>query len=167
MEVENLENGKKVLVRINDRGPFLKNRVIDLSLQAAQRLSMSEKGTATVQIRVVRWHGAPQPDDVIPAESGGAECCVQFGAFALRENADDLRMTLEEIFPDLRFQIIVEDGMFKVLSEKFSDESRCQKIVARLADYPAARISPQAMKLRGGCMIEFSGRAPLLKKNCF
>jgi len=135
VEVENLENGKKVLARINDRGPFLKNRIIDLSLRAAQRLSMSENGTAVVRIRVVSWHGTPKPDDVVPVDTGSQECCVQFGAFALRENADDLQMTLEEIFPDLRFQVIVEDDMFKVLSEKIPNESRCQEIVARLADY--------------------------------
>jgi rare lipoprotein A len=129
VEVENLENGKKVLVRINDRGPFLKNRIIDLSLQAAQRLAMTDKGTAAVNIRVVRWNGAPLVDGV------AMECCVQAGAFGVRENADDLLLTLAEIFPDLQFRVIVEDEMFKVLSEKFPAASRCQEIINKMADY--------------------------------
>ena len=135
VEVENLENGKKVLVRINDRGPFLKNRIIDLSLQAAQRLAMTDKGTAAVNIRVIRWDGAPLPAGSAIAENAGAECCVQAGAFGVRENADDLLLTLTEIFPDLQFRVIVEDEMFKVLSEKLSATLRCQEIINKMADY--------------------------------
>ncbi|HSQ35449.1 MAG TPA: septal ring lytic transglycosylase RlpA family protein [Candidatus Binatia bacterium] len=137
VEVENLENGKKVLVRINDRGPFLKNRVIDLSLQAAQRLDMTGKGTAAVNIRVVRLLGALPAADGAPAgvAVATAECCVQFGAFAVRENADDLIPTLAEIFPDLRFRVVVEDGIYKVLSENLSSASRCRQIVEKAAEY--------------------------------
>jgi rare lipoprotein A len=129
VEVENLENGEKVLVRINDRGPFLKNRVIDLSLQAAKRLAMTDKGTAPVNIRVMRRNGAPMGNPV------AMECCVQAGAFAVRENADDLLMTLAEIFPNLQFRVIVEDEMFKVLSEKYSTASSCQEILNKMAEY--------------------------------
>ncbi|MEI6613275.1 MAG: septal ring lytic transglycosylase RlpA family protein [Chrysiogenales bacterium] len=135
VEVENLENGKRVLVRINDRGPFLKNRIIDLSLHAAQRLAMTGKGTAAVNIRLIRWNGASLPTDSAKAVNSVAECCVQAGAFTVRENADELLMTLVEIFPDLRFSIIVEDEMFKVLSEKFPAVRRCQEIIDKMADY--------------------------------
>ena len=135
VEVENLENGEKVLVRINDRGPFLKNRIIDLSLQAAQRLAMSDKGTAAVNIRVIRWNGAPLLTDSAIAGNAGAECCVQAGAFAVRENADDLLLTLAEIFPDLQFRLIEEDEMFKVLSEKLPTAFRCQEILNKMVDY--------------------------------
>ena len=171
LEVENLENGRKVLVRINDRGPFLKDRIIDLSLQAAQRLSMAGKGTAPVALRLVRWQGAglsedgPKmglskdgPEGVLPegapkgglskdgpegdlsadrpaADSTDGECCVQAGAFALRVNAEDLLLTLGEIFPDLHFKVVGEDGMFKVLSESFPAVARCQAIIDRMAEY--------------------------------
>jgi len=51
--VKNLENGKKVRVRINDRGPFKKGRIIDLSYAAARELGMVEQGLARVKIKVV------------------------------------------------------------------------------------------------------------------
>ena len=135
VEVENQENGKKVLVRINDRGPFLKDRIIDLSLQAAQRLAMTDKGTAAVTLRVLRVKGAPVPAESPGADGTGAECCVQAGAFAVRENADDLLLTLAEIIPDLRFRVIEEDDIFKVLSEKLSTASRCREILDKMAEY--------------------------------
>jgi rare lipoprotein A len=135
VEVENLENGKKVLVRINDRGPFLKNRIIDLSLQAAQRLAMTDKGTAPVNLCVIRWNGSQPSNQSVLAENGGVECCVQAGAFGVRENADDLLLTLAEIFPDLKFRVIMEDDLFKVLSEKFPSAAKCQEIINKMADY--------------------------------
>ncbi|HEX2448648.1 MAG TPA: septal ring lytic transglycosylase RlpA family protein [Methyloceanibacter sp.] len=51
--VENLDNGRSVLVRINDRGPFAKNRIIDLSKAAAHELDMVEDGVAKVRVRPV------------------------------------------------------------------------------------------------------------------
>ena len=54
VEVENLDNKKKVLVRINDRGPFVKRRIIDLSRKAAQRIGMEDTGTARVRLRIVK-----------------------------------------------------------------------------------------------------------------
>jgi rare lipoprotein A len=50
VKVMNLENGKEAVVRINDRGPFVKNRIIDLSFKAAKLLGIVEKGTAKVRI---------------------------------------------------------------------------------------------------------------------
>ncbi len=47
--------GKSDTVRINDRGPFIRGRVIDLSVAAAQRLGMVRDGVAPVRIKVVRW----------------------------------------------------------------------------------------------------------------
>ncbi len=54
LEVENLANGKKVRVRINDRGPFKANRILDLSLEAARRLDFIEKGTTTVKVKIIK-----------------------------------------------------------------------------------------------------------------
>ena len=53
VEVTNLENGRKVRVRINDRGPFVKGRIIDLSYKAAGELAMVHSGVARVRIEVV------------------------------------------------------------------------------------------------------------------
>lgn len=50
LRVKNLDNGKSVQVRINDRGPYAKNRIIDLSKKAAQQIDMLESGTANVEL---------------------------------------------------------------------------------------------------------------------
>jgi rare lipoprotein A len=55
VEVKNLDNGRKLTVRVNDRGPFIAGRIIDLSVGAAKRLGMYTAGTAMVEIRVLKW----------------------------------------------------------------------------------------------------------------
>lgn len=54
VRVKNLQNGKTVVVRINDRGPYVDGRIIDLTKKAAQRLGMVHTGTARVHIMVIR-----------------------------------------------------------------------------------------------------------------
>lgn len=54
VRVTNIRNGKSVVVRINDRGPFKKNRVIDLSYKAAKKLGMIRMGTAPVKITILK-----------------------------------------------------------------------------------------------------------------
>ena len=53
VEVENLDNGRSVIVRVNDRGPFVDERIIDLSLAAAQALGFAAQGTASVRVRAI------------------------------------------------------------------------------------------------------------------
>jgi rare lipoprotein A len=53
--VKDLRNGKTVRVRINDRGPFIRGRIIDLSKGAARQLGMIEEGLAPVRIEVLKW----------------------------------------------------------------------------------------------------------------
>jgi rare lipoprotein A len=55
VRITNLENGKTVLVRVNDRGPFHEGRIIDLSLGAAKELDIVKTGTARVRIEVLEW----------------------------------------------------------------------------------------------------------------
>ena len=55
VRVTNLENGRSVVVRINDRGPFAKGRIIDLSYAAAKRLGIIHKGVAKVRIDIVAY----------------------------------------------------------------------------------------------------------------
>ena len=54
VEVTNLDNGKRVTVRVNDRGPFVKGRILDLSHAAAQKIGMIGPGTARVRLKVVQ-----------------------------------------------------------------------------------------------------------------
>lgn len=79
--VRNLENGRTAEVRVNDRGPFVNNRVIDLSYAAAELLGVVGPGTARVHLRAV---GGQHLQFVGPFY-------VQYGAFAVRENAFRLR----------------------------------------------------------------------------
>lgn len=55
VKVTNLENRRSIVVRINDRGPFKLERIIDLSLSAAAQLGMKGSGTARVKLEVVEW----------------------------------------------------------------------------------------------------------------
>jgi rare lipoprotein A len=54
VKVTNLDNGKSVIVRINDRGPYKKKRIIDLSLGAAKKIGMLQNGTARVQLKILK-----------------------------------------------------------------------------------------------------------------
>ena len=86
--VTNLSNGRSVVVRINDRGPFAKNRIIDLSYTAAAKLEMLRDGTALVEVRVLR----PGGDDNLRRsdETPPQTLYVQAGAFAEEVNAKRL-----------------------------------------------------------------------------
>jgi len=53
LEVENLANNKKVTVRINDRGPFVSNRILDLSYAAAEKIEMLQTGTAHIRAKII------------------------------------------------------------------------------------------------------------------
>jgi len=55
VKVVDLDTGRSVVVRINDRGPFIKGRIIDLSYAAAQELGMVKKGLAKVGLKIVKW----------------------------------------------------------------------------------------------------------------
>lgn len=67
VEVTNLVNGRRVIVKVNDRGPFIDGRIIDLSRQAADELGMLEAGTARVQVRALGTSG------IEPAQLAAAE----------------------------------------------------------------------------------------------
>jgi rare lipoprotein A len=84
VRVTNLRNGKQTEVRINDRGPFVANRVIDLSLSAAQALDMVGTGTAPVRLEIISG-----PNFRVGFFG------VQVGAFLVQENAERLKAQLE------------------------------------------------------------------------
>ena len=85
--VTHLGNGRSVVVRINDRGPFVGDRIIDLSYAAAVKLGVHITGTAPVEVRVLNPEGA--------AELGGRNY-LQVGAFSERPNAKALADRLQE-----------------------------------------------------------------------
>jgi rare lipoprotein A len=99
VQVTNEENGRQVKVRINDRGPFVKGRIIDVSYAAAKRLGLVGPGTAPVRIECLADNGpaVPVKDISRPRDISLTEAyAVQVGAFTLRENARRLADKLEE-----------------------------------------------------------------------
>src|SRR3954467_9410348 len=89
-QVTNLRNGRSVVVRVNDRGPFKEGRIIDLSYTAASRLDMVRDGTAFVEVRAITPGAEPGP---APKSS---ELYVQAGAFTSEANANRLRDQLKD-----------------------------------------------------------------------
>ena len=85
-KVTNLENNRSVTVRITDRGPFVKGRIIDLSLVAAREIQMIGPGTALVRLEVLSLNGKP--------DSG--TFAVQVGAFRDRSRAERLQQQLRD-----------------------------------------------------------------------
>ena len=85
VRVTNLENGRSAELRVNDRGPFVDDRVIDLSYSAARELGVYRRGTARVRVEALEAGGSPAP-----SSAAGGYAYLQTGAFAYRDNADKL-----------------------------------------------------------------------------
>jgi rare lipoprotein A len=107
VEVTNLVNGKRVIVKVNDRGPFVDNRLIDLSYAAATQLDMVRTGTTRVEVRAIPAPGRnAQPNATVaastetlasapPAVGAPVErMFVQVGAFSQQDNAEKLAARL-------------------------------------------------------------------------
>lgn len=86
VRVHDLENGKSVVVRINDRGPFVEGRIIDLSHAAAMAMHLS--GTALVRLQILK----------LGQEASPGIYSVQIGAFLDRSNAERLKHRIEKRF---------------------------------------------------------------------
>ncbi len=88
VEVTNLENGRQTVVRVNDRGPFAHNRIIDLSRAAARALGFEKQGLAKVRVRYVA--PAPLPGEKTEPIYAGATPAVQPVAVAVSTSADEI-----------------------------------------------------------------------------
>ena len=97
VQVTNLSNGRSVVVHVNDRGPFVANRLIDLSYSAAARLDMIRDGTALVEVRSVEAQATAMPMPPTPPPTAVAKVdtlYVQAGAFADPANSERLLQKL-------------------------------------------------------------------------
>jgi rare lipoprotein A len=122
VRVENLSNGKAVDVRIIDRGPFVGNRIIDLSHAAAQQIDMIGPGTARVRLVVIE----PPPTTVDEA----ALFAVQVGIFKTRENAEKLETQLKARYGVTR--IVEGEGVWRVLVGEESTPEKAEALAARI-----------------------------------
>jgi rare lipoprotein A len=122
LEVRNLGNERRVQVRVTDRGPFVRGRILDLSYAAALELDMVRTGTAEVELRVIDIGEVPLP--------AGAVVTLQVGAFQSRERADALATRLQRSFTDVR----VEEAApwFRVRVGVFHDAAEAEHTRRRL-----------------------------------
>jgi len=135
VRVTNLTNGKSVVVRITDRGPFVENRVIDLSRAAAQAIESIGPGVVPVRLEVVSGN-----------DPFGGYFTVQVGAFKEKANADRLRDRLEALYPPATIQQVgLDDGTFyRVRVGRILGEESAQ----RFADDLQAKEGFHAMVIR-------------------
>ena len=98
VRVLNKKNGREVVVRINDRGPFVKDRIIDLSFAAAKQAGITDTGTAPVHIEALGYRPAGGNGDSYrpPANYDAGDFSIQIAAFAKRENAERLALLMRK-----------------------------------------------------------------------
>ncbi len=92
VNVKRLDNGKETILRINDRGPFVSGRIIDLSYKAALNLGMEDEGTAQVKIVAL---GNRVGNKLVKQDYNKGNFNIQAGAFTVKDNAYDLKGRLE------------------------------------------------------------------------
>lgn len=148
VRVTNLENGRSVIVRINDRGPFVKNRLIDLSYAAARQLGYEQQGTTRVRVQTLdlpasNTHTASRaavPAVLLastqknPATQLVSGIFIQLGAFSSENNANRLREQLRGQYPSTRLHPlqIASQTLFRVRIGPFKDMSGIEHTVRSL-----------------------------------
>ena len=122
VKVNNLENGKNVTVRINDRGPFVKDRIIDLSYVAAREIEMLKSGTARVSLDILKAVPNPFP------------LTIQVASFRGEPNARELKKNLEKEFKPIFIKKFdsPEGHFFRVLAGEFRDPQAAEVILKKL-----------------------------------
>lgn len=149
VEVTNLENGKKLVVRVNDRGPFVGGRLIDLSQEAARQLGFERQGLARVRVRYVGR--APLGGEkagvryASAASSPAAKAPAQPEAYvpASRPSVDHAAPLADMGWPDAsRSATPTLAGAFKVQAGAFLDPANARRAADRLAAAGPATIEP-------------------------
>ncbi len=133
--VTNLKNGRSIVVRINDRGPFVANRLIDLSYTAAAKLDMLREGTTLVEVRALT---ASEPDNLTrSSETPPPTLYVQVGAFADERNARGAVERIHAAGLANAFMRPPADGsgerLFRVRVGPVTSVSEFDRLAARLA----------------------------------
>jgi rare lipoprotein A len=132
VRVTNLSSGKSTEVTITDRGPFAKDRIIDLSYTAAQELGMIEKGTARVRLEVL--DGPIKVDQIRPE----LDYTLQFGSFGQMDKAMRLKELLNQAFPPSDVSIVRfdKDGStyYRVQAGVFTDRDAAEARARRMTE---------------------------------
>ncbi|MCB1842933.1 MAG: septal ring lytic transglycosylase RlpA family protein [Halioglobus sp.] len=141
--VTNLDNGRTVVVRINDRGPFHPDRLIDLSYAAAVKLGFADTGTANVEVEVIDIAGVDDRRDTLD----GHYRFLQMGAFGSEATALRLQDELQPLLPAPVVVSQVETGgglLFRVRVGPVDDPSHLQHMqrLLRNSGYEAGQPLP-------------------------
>lgn len=128
--VTNLENGRSVEVRINDRGPFKEDRIIDLSYAAARLIGLVGPGTARVRIQVTQL-----PTGAFGGTQAGVAYAVQAGSFTSEANARALQQSLSRTYPDVEVvqRAVGSDRYYRVRVGSFPSRTAAAALAERLA----------------------------------
>ncbi len=122
--VTNLDNGRAAEVRINDRGPFVKERIIDLSYAAARMLGMIGPGTAPVRLDILNRKDWPPTVGMV----------IQVGSFTNEQNARRLQAELGRRFGETFISTVVCSGrVFYRVRIKVDDRSGADLLAGRLS----------------------------------
>ena len=127
-EVTNLDNGRKMVVKINDRGPFHDDRIIDLSYAAAIKLGVDQTGTARVEVRAI------DVDTFKPAAVKVADgTFLQVGAFSKRQTAENLagKMMAAQLKP---VTVQKSRGLYKVWIGPYASELEIEASAQRVVE---------------------------------
>ena len=137
VRVHNLENDRQVNVRINDRGPFVRGRIIDLSYTAADKIGIVGPGTAEVEVIALATPTATvsadsRPPQYKPVDLYAGNFTFQIGAFVNRTNAERLTAKLNERYKNAHISVYdrgdqifyrVRVGKFSTLKQAETQES--------------------------------------------
>jgi rare lipoprotein A len=151
VRVTRMETGKSVVLRVNDRGPFLHDRVIDLSYTAAWKLGLADQGSGTVVVESLQpGEAAPAPialaAAVAPVANAPAQAGVlrdieekgghylQLGAFGNRDNAESLKLKLARTLGDLgdRLTIRGSGSLYRLQLGPWPDSAEARRIAEQL-----------------------------------
>jgi rare lipoprotein A len=123
--VRSMSTGRQVTVRINDRGPFARGRVLDLSLAGAHALGMTGAGTDRIELRVVGYQGQTADMGVLR---------VQVGSFSDQQNAFNLLERAKQLYSVGRVQVVdlPEGKRYRVQIGQFSRETQAEDAASHL-----------------------------------
>lgn len=140
VEVRNVKNGKRIIVRINDRGPFHENRIIDLSYTAAVKLDIVREGTGLVELRAI--DAGDDQHNIAMVQSGDnggmTGFYIQVGSFSSYANAIKLKDKLGGLADSLIHiskAMIKEEALYRVRFGPIQDIDVADRIVANLDRY--------------------------------
>jgi rare lipoprotein A len=141
VRVANKNNGRSLVLRINDRGPFVDDRVIDLSRAAADKLDVVAKGTAPVRIEAISERpqtasAAARADDQPPKlNSGrGGRVFLQVGSFPQQEDAREMARQMENLGYKGRYFYADSVKRWRVQLGPTASRDMAEDMKARLAD---------------------------------